>query len=374
MKRASSQSINPPAKKVKCDYDFEYVEEDNFIEGELWRDVHEEYAPKGFGAQVSNKGRYKDCRGVIKEGYKNKAGYVVIQIAGKQQKLHRVIMKSFGIEPPSPKHKYVNHIDRDPSNNNLENLEWCTHKQNMDHAYATNENRRSSAEATSKPVKGRKIGESEWTKYESANDAARQLYLNHGSISQACRNGGGMVSVYYFEFSEPNERPLLEGEEWRKCKNGGGAEISNKGRFKDSRGVIKTPRPETSRYCRVWINGKNKCLHVLIAEVFLPPPRPDQTEVHHIDHNPSNNRLENLKWVTPSENVRLSHQHDQRKSSAEKRSKKVRARKVGDTEWTIYNSGMEASRALGIHSCRISDMCHEAQKAAQDLTPDNCII
>ena len=215
MKRASSQSISPLAKKTKCEYSFEYVEEDNFIEGELWRPVHGEYARKGYGAEVSNKGRYKSCRGVITEGYKNKEGYVVVGIAGKLQYLHRVMMKSFGIEPPSPQHKYVNHIDRDPSNNNLENLEWCTAKENNDHSYATNKDRKSGAGAQSKPVKGKKIGESEWTEYNSANDAARQLNLDRGQISAACRKGY-KVKEYYFEFSEPNEPPLLEGEIWQK--------------------------------------------------------------------------------------------------------------------------------------------------------------
>ena len=52
MKRASSsQSINFPAKKVKCDYEFEFVEEDSSIEGELWVDIHEEFARAGYGAQ-----------------------------------------------------------------------------------------------------------------------------------------------------------------------------------------------------------------------------------------------------------------------------------------------------------------------------------
>ena len=363
MKRASSQSINSQAKKTKYEYDFEFVEEDNFIEGELWRKVHVDFAKKWYGAEVSNKGRYKSHTGVITEGCMTKTGYRVIRIARKQHKsLHRVIMKSFGIEPPSPKHKYVNHKDRDPSNNNLENLEWCTHKQNIDHSYATNENRGSSAGALSIPVKGRKLGESDWTEYESAYDAARQLNLDRGHISGACRNGGGKVTGYYFELSEPNEPSLLEGEEWKKCKNGGRAEVSNKGRFKDSRGIIKTPRPDASGYCRVWINGKNKRIHVLMAECFLPPPRPDQTQVNHIDHNRSNNLLENLAWATASENVGLSYKHGQRKSSAENRSKKVRARKVGDTEWTTYNSVIEASRELGVHPLAISDMCHRIYK------------
>ena len=86
---------------------------------------------------------------------------------------------------------------------------------------------------------------------------------------------------------------------------------------------------------------------------------PDQKYLNHIDHDPSNNVLENLEWTTASNNIWLSHKHG-RKSNGEKRSKKVRARKVGETEWIIYNSGAEASRALGIHTCRISDMCHEA--------------
>ena len=370
MKRATSQSIyTSPVKRVKCDYEFEFVEENNFIEGELWVDVHEEYTRNGYGAQVSNKGRYKDCRCVIKEGYERKDGYHIIGINGKDQLQHRVIMKSFGIEPPSPKHKYVNHIDRDPSNNNLENLEWFTAKQNIGHSYATNEDRRSCAGTTSKPVKGKKIGETEWKEYEGANDAAQKLNLNQGSISKACKKGY-LVAGYYFKFSEPNEPQLLEGEEWKKCKNGGGAEVSNKGRFKDTRGVIKTPIPGNAGYCQVKINGKCMYLHVLIAEVFLPPPRPDQKYVNHKDFNQSNNLLENLEWCTAAENNKHAYTRE-RKSNATKQSKKVRARKVGETEWTIYNSGMEASRVLGIHNCRISDMCREAQQKTEGETSES---
>ena len=62
---------------------------------------------------------------------------------------------------------------------------------------------------------------------------------------------------------------------------------------------------------------KNKLLHVLIAECFLPPPRPDQTQVNHIDHNWSNNLLENLEWCTHQENMKHARTRE-RKSCAEK--------------------------------------------------------
>ncbi|APV42114.1 hypothetical protein PFAS1_23340 [Pseudomonas frederiksbergensis] len=49
--------------------------------------------------------------------------------------VHRLIAQAF---VPNP-HEYscVNHIDGDKSNPHPENLEWCTHQQNMQHAIET---------------------------------------------------------------------------------------------------------------------------------------------------------------------------------------------------------------------------------------------
>ncbi len=40
--------------------------------------------------------------------------------------LHIEIMKRTGIEPPSPEHKLVDHIDGNEWNNRRDNLEWAT--------------------------------------------------------------------------------------------------------------------------------------------------------------------------------------------------------------------------------------------------------
>lgn len=48
---------------------------------------------------------------------------------------------------------------------------------------------------------------------------------------------------------------------------------------------------------------KNLIIHRLVAFTFLENPNPSIYKlVNHIDHNPENNNLSNLEWVTPAEN------------------------------------------------------------------------
>ena len=110
-------------------------------------------------------------------------------------------------------------------------------------------------------------------------------------------------------------------------------------------------------------------LHNLVATVFVP--NPDNKEiVHHINEDPSNNRADNLMWVTRAEHCKM-HMKDRKKSKhmREKLSKTVmsagnhKAKTV--LQYTLegefikeWGSGSEASRHVGVAPQQILRACH----------------
>lgn len=62
----------------------------------------------------------------------NGMGYLRVSIGGKLMFVHRLVAEKY---IPNPDNKpQVNHIDGNPKNNRVDNLEWVTQKENMAHA------------------------------------------------------------------------------------------------------------------------------------------------------------------------------------------------------------------------------------------------
>lgn len=110
--------------------------------------------------------------------------------------------------------------------------------------------------------------------------------------------------------------PSLPGEEWRPLPGTSEAYgVSNLGRVRSvprldragrplaGRILAQSTHPHGYRYLALIIDGKRQRwrVHQLVAGLFIGP-RPAGLDVCHNDGDPSNNRVENLRYDTASEN------------------------------------------------------------------------
>ena len=130
---------------------------------------------------------------------------------------------------------------------------------------------------------------------------------------------------------------------------------------------IKTPTSNLTGkgylYIDLWENGKKyrKYIHRLVAQTFIPNPE-NNPYINHIDGNPHNNKVNNLEWCTPLENVEHASKvlgvMKQYKIANEKRKRAVWQIdcKTGN-KIKLFNSIRDAERETGINSSYIAQIC-----------------
>ena len=126
----------------------------------------------------------KYWKSIIRKQVTNKqTGYKYVTITidrkAKTYSVHRLVAQAF---IPNPLNlPYVNHKDEVRTNNNVENLEWCTPKYNANYGDAI---QRSKSKRSKPVVRIDKFGNEEI--YESIREAERRTGISNSNISAVC--------------------------------------------------------------------------------------------------------------------------------------------------------------------------------------------
>ncbi|WP_176167265.1 NUMOD4 domain-containing protein [Mesobacillus jeotgali] len=249
------------------------------MEEEIWKPI------KNYEGiyEVSNLGKVKRLRRDVirRDGYVNKVlekllspviaeGYLIISLyknnKGKKFYVHKLVAEAF---IPNPDNKsFVNHIDRDRSNSNVQNLEWVTQRENIQHSVKTT------------PIVQAKVN--------------KRTKIPAGAI-EIWKGIKGFETLYQVS-------------NFGRIKRVKGSIIDRTGRKRKIQEKILKPRKSSKNRFMVELRKDNegKCIYIhrLVAEAFLANPD-NKSLISHIDGYTDNNIVFNLKWATSSEISKL---------------------------------------------------------------------
>ena len=169
---------------------------------EEWKDID------GYDGvyQVSSEGRVRSFQ-------RNKCEILKCHIVGKTKHLkiglykdkkrkhyyvHKLVAKAFIPNPNN--YTEINHKDENPLNNNVKNLEWCTHLYNMTYGTCQERSRKTHLERTPSILMYDKEGVLKAT-FNSVVDAEKETGTPHSNIIACCKGRLKTANGYVWRHS-----------------------------------------------------------------------------------------------------------------------------------------------------------------------------
>lgn len=269
---------------------------------EIWKEIYINDELSNY--DISNYGRVRVRKTLQLRSLSVHTGYNTCTLIHNNKhntkQVHRLVAEAFIPNDDTIK-KHVNHIDYDKLNNHVNNLEWISVSENNKHAHQKSER------------KSTKVAVIKWNMdmtnpvYYDSLASARKAFGSCVSDSLAGRAKHAYGYIWTYENKPENivDISKLDLHTFKQIDNHPSFLISIEGRiYNKSRNRFLTPR-KTGLYMSVVLDKKHYCIHRLLATYFIDKPENyvDNWIVNHIDGNKLNNKIDNLEWLSPSDNT-----------------------------------------------------------------------
>lgn len=220
---------------------------------------------------------------------------------------HTLVALAFIGPKPTEKHS-VNHKNGKKDDNRVENLEWSSPSEQIIHAHSMGLISKIGKKVIQYSLQGEFIAE-----YNSTVEAAKKVKADSSSIHKACCGKYKTTKGFLWKFGKkedsveipPDAKNIPEFQNCYKITKEGILYSSSRGKNK-----IINPQKETDGYLKTRIlsisrKRSTQRIHQLVAKTFLTIPeslKSCKIEIDHKDGNKLNNHVDNLEYVSNSEN------------------------------------------------------------------------
>lgn len=310
--------------------------------------------------QVSNLGNVRHTINKNLRKFSNKSGYNKISLYSsdklKEMFVHRLVAITFIDNPLNL--PTVDHIDRNPFNNNVLNLRWASHldqsnNRNLDN-FNTNQYRQvyQLNRDTKEIIK----------LWSSLQLIEKELKITESNIRRVCKRpneltAGGFSWKYNEDLIENDEIFIDAYTNEHKIEKLN-IKVSNYGRLKMESGRFTFGNVNEEAYMN-YSNKNNKKyqVHRLVAYSFLNATNKleNQKYINHKDGNRSNNKVDNLEWCSAYEN-------NMHKILKNAKSKKVVQYNLDNSVYKVYDCMEIASKETGINKNTLINRVNKGSK------------
>ena len=216
----------------------------------MWKKFIYEGQETDYSVSTEGEVRKDTTNYILSQSAQQDYKFVGLIINGKQKRMrvHRMVALTF-IDNPDNK-PYVNHINGNRSDNNVENLEWVTPSENTQHAVNTGLFKSGRTRAV---IQYNLNGEQMAT-FESASEAARQTGGSQSKITMCCRRQRDSANDYQWRYYDDIqdvqkiEKKFITGKKVAQCDEEGNI-LKIYPSFKEAARAVNGTSSAISRVC-----------------------------------------------------------------------------------------------------------------------------